>query len=309
MRQLLNKGWRVRCLVHKDFKALSNLDVEIARGSLSDTKFLSSNMEDCDVVFHSAAYVAVENINIPLMHEINVVGTKNMCQAALDANIPKLIHFSSVHAFQQTPTNEPLDETRPLVNNKNAPPYDRTKAEGQQIIYNACNKGLNAVILHPTGIIGPFDFKPSRMGKVLLDIMKRKMLININAGFNWVDVRDVSNSAIKCITAGKQGQHYILPGEWATFKQISTIISNQLHFTTNYLTLPFWSAYIALPFAFILSKLTGERPSFSRGSLHALAEQCQKIPGALARDEIGHQSRPLIETIKDTITWFQKNAN
>ena len=100
--------------------------MEIVRGNLSDPKFLSSKMEGCDAVFHSAAYVAVENINIPLMHEINVVGTKNICRAALDANIPKLIHFSSVHAFQQTPTDEPLDEHRPLVSNKNAPPYDKS---------------------------------------------------------------------------------------------------------------------------------------------------------------------------------------
>ena len=263
-------------------------------------------MEGCDVVFHSAAYVAVENIDIPLMHEINVVGTKNICQAAMDANITKLIHFSSVHAFNQIPTNEPLDEKRPLVDTKNAPPYDKTKAAAQRIIYDACNKGLNAVILHPTGIIGPFDFKPSRMGKVLVDIMTRKMLININACFNWVDVRDVSNTAINCITAGKQGQHYIIPGEWATFKEISTMISNQLHLTTNLLTLPFWSAYLALPFAFLSSKLTGKRPSFSRGSLQALAVQCQNIPGTLAKKEIGHFSRPLAETIKDTITWFKK---
>ena len=263
-------------------------------------------MEGCDVVFHSAAYVAVENIDIPLMHEINVVGTKNICQAAMDANITKLIHFSSVHAFNQIPTNEPLDEKRPLVDTKNAPPYDKTKAAAQRIIYDACNKGLNAVILHPTGIIGPFDFKPSRMGKVLVDIMTRKMLININAGFNWVDVRDVSNTAINCITAGKQGQHYIVPGEWATFKEISTMISNQLHLTTNLLTLPFWSAYLALPFAFLSSKLTWKRPSFSRGSLHALAVQCQNIPGTLAKKEIGHFSRPLAETINDTITWFKK---
>ena len=265
-------------------------------------------MEGSDAVFHSAAYVSVENIDIPLMHEINVVGTKNICQAAIDANIPKLIHFSSIHAFNQLPTNEPLDEDRPLVINKNAPPYDKTKAAAQRLVYDACDSGLDATILHPTGIIGPFDFKPSRMGKVLLDIMTRKMLININAGFNWVDVRDVSEAAINCITLGKQGQHYIIPGQWATFEQISTMISNQLHLRTNLVTLPFWSAYLALPFAFLFSKLTGNRPSFSRGSLHALAEQCQNIPGNLAKKEIGHSPRPLVETINDTITWFKKNA-
>ena len=309
MRQLLSNGWRVKCLIHKDLTALSNLDIETVKGGLSDPKFLSENMEGSDAVFHSAAYVSVENIDIPLMHEINVVGTKNICQAAIDANIPKLIHFSSIHAFNQLPTNEPLDEDRPLVSNKNAPPYDKTKAAAQRLVYDACDSGLDATILHPTGIIGPFDFKPSRMGKVLLDIMTRKMLININAGFNWVDVRDVSETAINCITLGKQGQHYIIPGQWATFKQISTMISNQLHLRTNLVTLPFWSAYLALPFAFLFSKLTGNRPSFSRGSLHALAEQCENIPGNLAKKEIGYSPRPLVETINDTITWFKKNAS
>ena len=266
-------------------------------------------MEDCDVVFHSAAYVAVENVNESLMHEINVIGTKNVCQAAMSIGVSKFIYFSSIQVFQQTPMDEPLDEKRPLVNSNIALPYDRTKAEAQRIIYEACHRGLNAVILHPTGIIGPFDFKPSRMGKVLLDIKDRKMLINIDAGFNWVDVRDVCNTAINCISSGDQGQHYILPGEWATFKQISEIISNQIHIRTNFITLPFWTAYLSLPFAFIVSKLTGKRPSFSRGSLQTLAQQCQNIPGELAKEQIGHLSRPLFETINDTLTWFGKHAD
>ena len=266
-------------------------------------------MENCDAIFHSAAYVAVENINIPLMHEINVIGTKNICQAALDVNIPKLIYFSSVHAFQQKPTDEPLEENRPLVNNLQAAPYDQTKSEAQKIVYSACDKGLDASILNPTGIIGPFDFKPSRMGKVILDIMNRKMLISIDAGFNWVDVRDVCNTAINCVSKGSAGQHYLLPGQWATFREISEIISNQTNLRTNYLTLPFWSAYLALPFAFLYSKITGERPSFSKGSLRALAVQCHNIPGLLAQKEINHKTRPLKNTIKDTLNWFQENAN
>ena len=120
------------------------------------------------MVGHAAETINEEKVTLPEKDLWVAV----LCRAALDANIPKLIHFSSVHAFQQTPTDEPLDEHRPLVSNKNAPPYDKSKAEAQHVIYNACNKGLNAVILHPTGIIGPYDFKPSRMGKVLLDIMK-----------------------------------------------------------------------------------------------------------------------------------------
>ena len=80
--------------------ALSTLDVQTVKGDLSDSNFLSAKMEGCDAVFHSAAYVAIENVNIPLMHEINVVGTKNICKAAIAANIPrKILRISERHLY------------------------------------------------------------------------------------------------------------------------------------------------------------------------------------------------------------------
>jgi nucleoside-diphosphate-sugar epimerase len=146
------------------------------------------------------------------------------------------------------------------------------------------------------------------MGQVISDIAKQKMSITINSGFNWVDVRDVCNTAINCIEKGKSGQHYIVPGEWASFEQIAEIIAGLIGKRTIYMTLPFWTAYTAIPFAYLRAKLTGQRPSFSRGSLHALSVQCKDIPGALAHQEIGHQSRPLESTLKDTIDWLMKNG-
>ena len=308
VRQLLYNGWQVRCLIHQDTRALEGLDVENGKGDLTDTAVLAKQMSGCDVVFHTAAYVAVENIDIPLMEKINVGGTKAMCKAALETRVKRFIHFSSIHAFQQQPTSDTLTEDRPLVQDSKASPYDRTKAAAQRHILDACNQGLNASILHPTGVIGPYDFKPSRMGQVISDIAKQKMPITINSGFNWVDVRDVCNTAINCIEKGKSGQHYIVPGEWASFEQIAKIIAGLIGKRTLYMTLPFWTAYTAIPFAYLRAKLMGQRPSFSRGSLHALSVQCKDIPGALAHQEIGHQSRPLESTLKDTIDWLMKNG-
>ena len=308
VRQLLYNGWQVRCLIHQDTRALEGLNVENVKGDLADTAVLAKQMSGCDVVFHTAAYVAVENIDIPLMEKINVGGTKAMCKAALANQVEQFIHFSSIHAFQQQPTSDTLTEDRPLVQDSKAAPYDRTKAAAQRNVLDACNQGLNASILHPTGVIGPYDFKPSRMGQVISDIAKQKMPITINSGFNWVDVRDVCNTAINCIEKGKSGQHYIVPGEWASFEQIAEIIAGLIDKRTIYMTLPFWTAYTAIPFAYLRAKLTGQRPSFSRGSLHALSVQCKDIPGTLAREKIDHQSRPLESTLKDTIDWLMKNG-
>jgi hypothetical protein len=101
-----------------------------------------------------------------------------------------------------------------------------------------------------------------------------------------------------------KGQHYIVPGEWASFRDISDIITDMVGYRTAFYAFPFWTAYSALPFDFMKSKLTGKRPSFSRGSLHALAVQCKDIPGTLAQQALGHTSRPLTDTIKDTVRWM-----
>ena len=84
VRQLLDNGWQVRVLIHHDTLALDGLDVEHVQGDLADTATLTKQMSGCDFIFHTAAYVAVENIDIPLMEKINVDGTKAMCRAALE---------------------------------------------------------------------------------------------------------------------------------------------------------------------------------------------------------------------------------
>jgi len=300
VRQLLHSGHEVKCLVRKDTRALDGLDVELCTGSLQSLDEMASNMRGNDVVIHSAGFVAVEKSNINIMEKINVDGTRIMAQAALQENVDKFIHISSVHAFQQRPTKETLNENRPLVSSTKAAPYDRTKAAGQREILNAVGNGLDATILHPTGILGPYDWKPSRMGQVLLDISKGKMPFSINNGFNWVDARDVSTTCISAINNGRCGQNYIVPGSWNSMKEIATMCGKK-----PILTLPFWTAYLALPFAGVKSVITKKRPSVSRGSLHALAVQCRDIPGTLAREELGHFNRPLSETINDSISWFK----
>ena len=309
VRLLLESGWKVNCLVHKDSKALDDLEVEKTHGDLTSVSFLSNQMNGCDAVFHLAAYVAVENINLLQMKKINVDGTKNMCEAAINSNSSRFIHFSSIHAFEQQPIRQILNEDRPLVSGPNAAPYDKSKAISQKIIYEACKQGLNASIIHPTGVLGPYDYKPSRMGQVLRDIMKRKMLFNINAGYNWVDARDVAKSAIKCVDYGKTNQNYILAGEWASLPQIAKIVSNKLKIKTTYATFPLWAAYAGIPFSWIKSKITSERPSLTHGGLHALAIQPKIISDELAQKELGHSTRTLEQTINDTIDWTQNHVN
>ena len=307
VRELLSRDYEVDCLVRSDTRALDNLDVNLVNGNMLNPLEMIPLMEDCDVVFHSAAFVAVEKVQEELMRKINVEGTKSIVNATINSGVEKMVHFSSIHAFEQQPTSEPLIENRPLVSDPSALPYDRTKAEAQKVVIDASEQGLDVNVLHPTGIIGPYDFKPSRMGKVLSDIALGNMPFAINNGFNWVDVRDVAISAANCVEHGINGQNYILPGHWASMPDISSIVKQITGKRTHLATIPFWMAYLALPFATVKSKITGKRPSFSKGSLQALAIQCRNIPGSLATDHLNHLPRPIEETIDDTITWLAQN--
>jgi dihydroflavonol-4-reductase len=307
VRELLSRGYQVDCLVRSDTRALDNLDVKLVKGDMLNPKDIAPLMTDSDIVFHSAAFVAVEKIQEDLMHKINVEGSRSIATAAVESGVKKMIHFSSVHAFEQQPTSESLVETRPLVTDPKALPYDRTKAEAQKVVLGYRDQGLEVNVIHPTGIIGPYDFKPSRMGEVLRDITNGNMPFAINNGFNWVDVRDVVKSAVNCVDMGVDGQNYILPGHWASIPHLSTMIKRITGNRTHLVSVPFWMAYLALPFASVSSRISGKRPSFSRGSLQALAIQCKNIPGTLANEHLDHQPRPLLDTIDDTVSWLTKN--
>ena len=307
VRELLSRGYQVDCLVRSDTRALDNLDVKLVKGDMLNPKEIAPLMTDSDIVFHSAAFVAVEKIQEDLMHKINVEGSRSIATAAVESGVKKMIHFSSVHAFEQQPTSESLVEARPLVTDPKALPYDRTKAEAQKVVLGYRDQGLEVNVIHPTGIIGPYDFKPSRMGEVLRDITNGNMPFAINNGFNWVDVRDVAKSAVNCVDMGVDGQNYILPGHWASIPHLSTMIKRITGNRTHLVSVPFWMAYLALPFASVSSRISGKRPSFSRGSLQALAIQCKNIPGTLANEHLDHQPRPLLDTIDDTVSWLTQN--
>ena len=104
VRELIDRGYEVDCLVRSDIRALENLNVNLVKGDLLDSNSLQPLMRDCDVVFHSAAFVAVEKVQEELMRKINVGGSTSVANAAVEAGVSKMIHFSSVHALSQHPT-------------------------------------------------------------------------------------------------------------------------------------------------------------------------------------------------------------
>jgi len=128
VRALLAGGRPVRALVHRDRRALNGLDMETASADLTNPASLEQAFRGAQVVYHLASSISIRMDNWDELERINVAGTRNVVEACLRCSVEKLVYFSSIHAYQQEPFDQPVDENRPLLSDKRIPPYERSKA-------------------------------------------------------------------------------------------------------------------------------------------------------------------------------------
>jgi dihydroflavonol-4-reductase len=243
----------------------------------------------------------------PVAHRVNVEGTRNVVGACRTSNVRRLVYFSSIHAYSSHPRHEPIDESRPLCVNDDTLPYDRSKAAAEEVVRNAVEAGLDAVILNPTGVLGPHDYEPSAMGRVLLDLRAGRFPVLVRGGFNWVDARDVAEAAVRVGNTAEPGARYILGGTYATMGDIAGIIAGLTGRPAPTLTAPLWLAACGVPFTLTRARLTNSKPHMTRASLRALQHH-QLVSHEKAARELDYAPRPLETTIADTLAWFDARA-
>jgi dihydroflavonol-4-reductase len=303
---LQEKGHFVRAFNHKHDFGLKHINVESYKGDLLNKDSLKSFLTDIDVVVHLAAKISIKGDPDGSVQKINVEGTRNILEIARQSRIKRFIHFSSIHAFQQEPIDELLDEMRPIVDS-GAFSYDRSKAEGERMVLAAAKDGFDAIVLCPTAIIGPVDYEPSLIGNAMLKLYNHEVPALVPGGYNWVDVRDVVNGCIAAIDKGRSGEKYLLSGQWRSLKDVSTLITKQTGMKTTSVVMPFWIAHVGLPFITAFSKITGSEPIYTKESLQIIKNGNRNISSAKARGELGFNPRNLEDTIKDLFIWFREN--
>ncbi|MDP2313130.1 MAG: NAD-dependent epimerase/dehydratase family protein [Pseudomonadota bacterium] len=304
VRDLIGRGEQVRVLLHGDTAAplLSGLDVQVCRGDVLDPASLRAAFQGADTVYHLAAMISVNGDADGRVRAVNVDGARNAATAALECGVRRYVHMSSVHAFDHHPYDAPLDETRRRPGD-NHPAYDRSKAAGEAAVREVVARGLAAVIVNPSGILGPLDHAPSHMGAALLKIAHREIPAVPGGGFDWVDVRDVSRSTIAAAERGRPGESYLLPGTWASLADLSRHTGAILGVRTPRIAIPLPVLAFGAAASSYAAALVGRRPLYTRDSLHALRSN-RVIRGEKAARELGHTVRPLETTLRDTYTWM-----
>lgn len=308
VRTLIEKGFRVRVLIRKNSNSLENLPVEKIKGDVLDYPSLLNAFKGVDVLFHLAALISIEGDKGGMVQKINIGGVKNVANAALESGIKRMVHVGSIHAFNHHPGADCLDETRDKAKKETHNSYDSSKASGEVELRKVIEKGLDAVIINPTGIIGPHDYANSRMGIVFKGLYNEKLPGLVNGGFDWVDVRDVVKGILLAYEKGRTGENYIISGHYLKIKDLADIVHSVTGAKIPKFVTPMWLARLLAPIAKIYGIITKKEMEFTSESLEALRGN-KMIINQKARDELGYTTNPTYKTVKDTYSWFLKEGH
>ena len=163
VRQLLSRGADVRVVIppFEDTASLDGLKVEMVEGDVRKIDSLIQAFKGGDVVYHLAGIISILPGKSELLYQVNVVGTRNAVEACLKTGVRRLVYTSSIHAIVGPPHGTIIDKTFPFDPDRTRGDYDRSKAQATLEVLKAVERGLDAVIVCPTGVIGPYDYKLS----------------------------------------------------------------------------------------------------------------------------------------------------
>ena len=302
-RLLLEKGFRVKAMYNTRRDSLEGLPIELIQGDVLNKSDLAKLIDGCEIVINSAAIISINGDPTGMVFKTNTEGPRNVYDVAKEKGVKRIVHISSVHAVMEEPLNLPFDEKR-TYKTATCFPYDYSKAQGEQIMLsNKANAAPEVVVLRPSCIIGPFDYKTSEFGKALLKFYHGKIPVMPEGGYNFIDVRDVAESVINAMEKGRNGEIYLATVKYYSMKELANTIEKVTGKKTPKNTLSFTVLKSLIPFISAYSKLTNTIPLFTTESINALKYGHPGMDNTKAITELGHRVRPFEESINEFFTW------
>lgn len=311
IRELLERGEQVRAMVlpGEPCDSLRGLPIEMVVADILDPDTLDRWMKGIRIVYHLAGIISIMPGDEELMHRVNVEGARNVARAALKAGVERMVHTASVHALRREPHGLTMNEQTPLSLHNAAGAYDQTKAEGAQAVLEAVEEGLDAVIVCPSGVIGPHDYRGSEMGGLIKTFAESSIHFIVNGAYDFVDVRDVARGMILAAEKGRSGEIYILSGQQVSLRRLSKLTRRVTARRSLVIAIPLGLALFVSRYTQHLYRWFKKTPRFTLYSLKTVVEN-SSFCRTKAETELGYRARPLEESIRDFLAWrrdhFQK---
>lgn len=315
-RQLVARGDRVRAFVLPGDKAEQYVpaQAEICEGDLTDTvsleRFFDVEPGVTVNVIHCASIVTVNPDYSQKVMDVNVGGTKNIIERCLKAeNFGKLVYVSSTGAIPELPKGHKIAEVDHFEPEKTPDRvrgcYSQSKALATQAVLDAVHeKGLNACVVHPSGIMGPEDYAMGETTGTMVKIINGEMPMGIDGTFNLCDVRDLAAGCIAAVDKGRKGECYILGNKEVKFKDFAKLVAEEADCKAPGLFLPCGVASFVAGIAEKKAKKTGKRPLLTTFSIYNLSRN-NDFDSSKAQRELGYHTRSYRETMHDEITWLK----
>ncbi len=307
-RQLVARGEEVRVLLRASSsnRAISDLPLEYVTGDLRDTASLERAMKDVQRVFHVAADYRLWAKRSQDIYDSNVGGTKNLLAAAKAVGVTQLIYTSTVATIAVDRPELPNEITDSKLGEMIGH-YKRSKWMAEQEALKAAKEGLPVIVAMPTTPVGPWDWKPTPTGKIILDFLNGKMPGYVETGLNFVAVEECAAGHLLVAERGKVGERYLLGAENLTLKEMLDTLAKITGLPAPGMKIPHG---VALGVAYVestLSRLVGREPQIPvegvRIAQHRMFVDCSR-----AQKELGFQPGPVTAALERAVRWYQVNG-
>lgn len=308
IRRLIKANFEVKAFVRPtaNLKGLEGIGCQLVYGDMTVYKDIHTAVQDCDAVVHAGSTTSTLPREFEFYKRINFISTKNIVEALLKQRNTRLIYVSTANTFEPGSKENPGSESSPFTLGHYHSGYINSKYMAQQYVLDAVRQNdLDAVVVNPTFMIGPYDSKPSS-GKLILHALKRGIQWCPAGGKNFVHVRDVAEGIQCALTAGRAGQCYLLTGENLTYTEFFSQLNNTIGRSSVPITIPKPLIHLAGTLGQTIIRLTGKPLALNKTNAQLITLD-NYYTGEKARRELGLITTPVKDAIIEAIAWFKKN--
>jgi dihydroflavonol-4-reductase len=306
VRLLLARGEKVRVLARpaSDARPLAGLDLEVVRGDVTDADCVRAACRDAKVVLHAAGHVHIGWTQSEAAHRVNVEGTRNVVAGCLE-NQARLVHVSSINALgvgrRNRPANEEEYDPRIVLC-----PYVTSKRAADEVVEEGIRRGLNAAIVYPSLMFGPWDWKPTS-GRMILQVAEHFTPLAPWGGTSVADVRDIAEAILATVKLAPIGRGYVLGGANLLYLKLWRLIAQITGGQAPYFRPGPIIRHIGGYGGDVWRMLSGSEPQLNSAAVR-MADQYHFFDSSRAVKELGYRIRPIEETLRDAWHWLRENG-
>ncbi|MDD3403397.1 MAG: NAD-dependent epimerase/dehydratase family protein [Hespellia sp.] len=309
VRELVENHKSVHAFVLSGMKHCLPSEANVFYGDVRDKDSMNEffTVTECSrvIVIHCAAIVTIKKGYDKNVMDVNVEGTKNVVEQCVEKKVDKFIYVSSVHAIPELPNNKVIREVMEFSPELVKGIYAKSKAIATQYVLTESRKrNLDVSVVHPSGIIGPYDSGNNHLTAMIQTFCRGKLPVAVKGGYDFVDVRDVVDGILACANFGRNGRCYILSGHYMTVQELLINLESVSGVKAPRIYLHRAIAKIFVPVVEWHAKVKKKRPFYTAYAIYVLGTNA-RFSHRRATRELGYEARDIYNTLKDTVLWMR----